>query len=361
VKIAWHFAYILGFALNLGGVFCSLLAYTRTFKLHGKTEIFPRLSAFRRRVHRFFARFLPFLRKDTVLRPGVGEIVIVGDDVRLTADVTVSIPEDWPLIDQIRAAIRTIQGLRGGLVSEREARTNAIAGLDRRLGELSGRFTADVDRLDAKLYDVGVDSLRLQILGVALVIVGTTLLTGLGLFPPNSNATVSTVSSASSGTAALNIVTEGGPMDWLTFTANMIGSVSSAWPLALFAGLIIFRKQLTAMMSAITKMMPRIVRIRFRDLEVEAAAPQEVGEQEMSALISILLRSPHSFQWFRDNTEFEYTDDQFWTLIAQHSKVLEKVTIVSRDKDKRKAEPGLPGMRLTRTYRETIAAAAKTG
>jgi hypothetical protein len=285
-------------------------------------------------------------------------------DVEARIEAIVSIPEDGPISAQIRAISNAIASLRGSLASERQARNNAIAGLDSRLGELSGRFSAAVDRLDAKLYDVGVDSLRLQIRGVTMVIAGTVLLGLLSLFQPASHQTASITTSTSNGIAsvysvALDLVAKGEPMDLLTFGSSVIGHV--AWPVALLTGLALFRKQLMTVITSVTQAMSRIVRIRFGDVEMEMVAPQEVGEQEMNALVSILLRSPHSFQYFREHTDFNYSDQEFGTLIDKHAGVLERVDIISREEKKRKDAPRLPGMRLTREYRERIAAAAKTG
>jgi len=130
-------------------------------------------------------------------------------------------------------------------------------------------------------------------------------------------------------------------MDWLTFVSNAIDSL--AWPAAVVIALLVFRKPMTnAMLS--------LKRLRFKDLEVELVEPEEAGEQEISTIVSYLQRSPHSFQWFRDNTEFQYTNQKFESLVDKHPDILQRVTIVSRDKNK----PGLPGLRLTAKGKEMI-------
>lgn len=134
-------------------------------------------------------------------------------------------------------------------------------------------------------------------------------------------------------------------MDWLTFISSVISSV--AWPSALVIGLLVFRKPMT---NAILS----LKRLKYKDLEMELVAPQEAGEQELSAIVSYLQRSPHSFQWFRDNTEFQYTDADFESLVARHPEVLQRVTIVSKDETKRKSVAGLPGLRLTTKGKEMI-------
>ena len=142
-------------------------------------------------------------------------------------------------------------------------------------------------------------------------------------------------------------------MDWLTFISKIWDSSGNfAWPAAVVIGLVLFREP-------IKKIMLSIKSLRFKELEMEMVAPQETSDQEINIIIYYLQPSPHSFQWFRDNTEIQYTDRQFGTLLAKHSKILEPITIVSRDEEKRKSSPGLPGMRLTQEYRQKLEKAIK--
>ena len=134
-------------------------------------------------------------------------------------------------------------------------------------------------------------------------------------------------------------------MDWLTFISNAINSL--AWPAALVIGLLVFREPMT-------KVLLSLKRLRYGGLEMELVDPQEAGEQEINAIVSYLQRSPHSFQWFRDNTEFQYTDAEFESLVARYPETLQKITIVSRDETKRKSTAGLPGLRLTAKRKEMI-------
>jgi hypothetical protein len=69
---------------------------------------------------------------------------------------------------------------------------------------------------------------------------------------------------------------------------------------------------------------------------MELVAPQETSDHEINIIVYYLQRSPHSFQWFRDNTEVQYTNEQFSALVAKHSKIIEPITIVSSDEEKRK-------------------------
>ena len=137
-------------------------------------------------------------------------------------------------------------------------------------------------------------------------------------------------------------------MDTLTFISNIWKEAGSfAWPAVFVTGLVLFRKPIkTAILS--------LKFLRYKDLEMELVAPQETSDQEINIIVYYLQRSPHSFQWFRDNTEIQYTNEQFGMLVAKHPKILEPITIVSRDEEKRESTPGLTGMRLTRKYRQKI-------
>jgi hypothetical protein len=140
----------------------------------------------------------------------------------------------------------------------------------------------------------------------------------------------------------------GGLTDLLTFISNIWNTTGSfAWPAVFVIGLVLFRKPIERAILSLKF-------LRYKGLEVEMVTPQETSDQELNIIIYYLQRSPHSFQWFRDNTEIQYTNEQFGTLLAKHPKILEPVTIVSSEEEKRKSTPGLPGMRLTREYRQNI-------
>lgn len=142
-------------------------------------------------------------------------------------------------------------------------------------------------------------------------------------------------------------------MDWLTFISNIWNATGKfAWPTAFVIAIILFR-------VPITKVILSLKSLRYKEFEIEMVAPQDISDQEINIIVYYLQRSPHSFQWFRDNTEIQYTDAQFGTLLAKHSEILEPITIVSSDKEKRKSTPGLPGTRLTREYRQKIAKAVQ--
>ena len=143
-------------------------------------------------------------------------------------------------------------------------------------------------------------------------------------------------------------------MDWLTFISNIWNSAGSfAWPAVFVTGLVLFRKPIKTVILSLKF-------LRYKDLEMELVAPQDTSDQEINIIVYYLQRSPHSFQWFRDNTEIQYTNEQFGTLVAKHPEILEPITIVSRDEKRRKSTPGLPGMRLRREYRQKIEKAVQS-
>jgi hypothetical protein len=103
-------------------------------------------------------------------------------------------------------------------------------------------------------------------------------------------------------------------MDWLTFISNIWNATGKfAWPAVFVIGLILFREP-------IKKVILSLKSLRYKEFEIELVAPQDISDQEINIIVYYLQRSPHSFQWFRDNTEIQYTDAQFSTLLAKHSK-----------------------------------------
>lgn len=185
MKALWYIAYAVGLLLNVGGVYCALRAYARTFQLHGRTAMFPRLAAVWRWCRGVLAHVLPFLRQDTTVHVVTGE-AHGSSSLSMRVDGRVVVADDAPLEVQIRALKSAIESLDRGLVAERDARGTALAEVHERVAGLEVRFTDAVERLDAKLYSVGVDSLRLQILGVSMVILGTTVLGVLSVISPAS-------------------------------------------------------------------------------------------------------------------------------------------------------------------------------
>lgn len=134
-------------------------------------------------------------------------------------------------------------------------------------------------------------------------------------------------------------------MDQNTFYSSVIESL--AWPVLTLMALWILYKPLDKLITSIKFM-------RYKDIEIELVDPTDVGKQEISIIASHLQRGPHSFQWFRDNTEFKYKDEEFVKLVSKNPQLFETITIVSRDKNKREGKPGLPGMRIKREVRDKI-------
>ena len=131
-------------------------------------------------------------------------------------------------------------------------------------------------------------------------------------------------------------------MDWLNFISNILGSL--AWPAVLVIVLLIFRGPIKNVISSLEF-------LRYKDFEMGFG---EHKEKEINIITSHHQRSCHSFRWFRDNTELQYSDKQFRTIMATYPKILGPINIVSRNEKKRKKGHGHPGMRLKREYRQEI-------
>jgi len=107
--------------------------------------------------------------------------------------------------------------------------------------------------------------------------------------------------------------------------------------------LLIFREPISTVIRSLK-------RVKYRDLEIELEETKVTDDCEVNTIISYLSRSAHSFQWFRDNTEFNYSDSEFNKIIDKHRDLFKPIKIVRRDKDGKKGREGSP---ITSGSRET--------
>ena len=136
-----------------------------------------------------------------------------------------------------------------------------------------------------------------------------------------------------------------GTMDTLTFISNIIEHLAMPSIVALF--LLIFRESISTVIRSLK-------RVKYRDLEIELEETKVTDDGEVNTIISYLSRSAHSFQWFRDNTEFNYSDSEFNKIIDKHRDLFKPIKIVRRDKDGKKGREGSPGMKLTKEARDKL-------
>jgi len=128
-------------------------------------------------------------------------------------------------------------------------------------------------------------------------------------------------------------------MDKLAFISNIIDTIIS-WPLVVAFFFLIFRKPISIVIKSLK-------RVKYRDLELEFEEMSVTDDDEVNTIASYLSRGAHSFQWFRENTEFNYSDKKFNKIVYSNPDLFKPIKIVKRDKDGEKSISGLPGMKLT--------------
>ena len=92
------------------------------------------------------------------------------------------------------------------------------------------------------------------------------------------------------------------------------------------------------------------VRLIVERAGVTANADRDISDPAViRRIMAILATSCHSFQWFRDNTDFDCEDQVFMKLVTRHPDSLEEVRIIQPN------DTRLPGMRLTEAGKKTTA------
>lgn len=79
----------------------------------------------------------------------------------------------------------------------------------------------------------------------------------------------------------------------------------------------------------------------------ESEVVSVTDDDNVNSIITILRdQGAHSFQWFRDNTDFAFSDEKFKEIIRHNPGHLKEVKIISHDPRERKLKMGNPGLKL---------------
>jgi len=120
-------------------------------------------------------------------------------------------------------------------------------------------------------------------------------------------------------------------------TVDLVGHL--VWPIVVVFIIWIFARPAIAVMQSLR-------RIRYGDFAFELEERESTGDDKADLLKSIVERSPHSYQWIRQNTSLRLLDGEFDKLIAEHPSIFERATIIRRDEQGKRLEPGWPGVKL---------------
>lgn len=129
-------------------------------------------------------------------------------------------------------------------------------------------------------------------------------------------------------------------MDICTFISNLVEHL--VWPTVVAIGLFIFNDPISAVIRSLR-------RVKFKGIEIELEEAHITDDENVNLIISYLARGAHSFQWFRENTEFNYSNQDFQKIIVQNPKLFKAINIVKKDEEGKKlpSSSGLPGIKLT--------------
>jgi len=118
------------------------------------------------------------------------------------------------------------------------------------------------------------------------------------------------------------------------------------WQIILAATLWYLREPL------IQLLLRRKISAKWNDKEITIeGASSESSEKEMreaaKELQAIIRRKgPHSFEYFRNNTNIRYSDEEFHKIIETYPDCFQEVRIIQHDQDGNRIIPGRPGIRL---------------
>ena len=136
-------------------------------------------------------------------------------------------------------------------------------------------------------------------------------------------------------------------MDICTFISNIVEHL--VWPTVITLGLFIFQKPISTVIRSLK-------RVKFKGFELELEETNVTDDEKVNLIVSYIANGAHSFQWFRDNTEFNYSNQEFQKIIVQNPKLFKSIKIVKRDEEGKKlpSSSGLPGIKLTPEARKKL-------
>ncbi|MEV5720856.1 hypothetical protein AB0L41_43915 [Amycolatopsis mediterranei] len=171
-----------GLLFSVVGIYCAATAYFATYREHGAGPMWPAVERLLTKA-KHWARRLVGRTHDVTVHAGVAE-ARVGVGIEATAVVTRGpAPAELPLDEQLRWIERRIELVELQAAQDREQHANESRALRASI-EAAERLMREVDQAHRELtQSVAVGTVRRQIVGLALVGVGTFLLAIPGFLP----------------------------------------------------------------------------------------------------------------------------------------------------------------------------------
>lgn len=169
---------VVGTVLSLLGTACAVVSYRGTWQEHADGPLLPRIAAWIARVQ---------IRVRKLLRKSPGRVVSVGGvaaaAVSVSGRMTVTgpaIPPDADLNRKVELLIRRVENIEREAADDRSYQAREVAAVRETIDAASSNAARVAAEIETKAKSMVLDSIRLQLLGLGCVGVGTVLLAVAG-------------------------------------------------------------------------------------------------------------------------------------------------------------------------------------
>jgi hypothetical protein len=160
---------LLGFALNASGAAVVSYSLVGTWRTYGRGPLSPAL-----------ARAIASLRSILERRREVHRTATVSVDVAAVSDrahgvVRQGFPDELSVEEKVARLVRACKGLGDEIEANRREAESSDQVISERLATLDDKWTRDHAMLESMARDIAIGDVRPQLVGLLLVVVGTTL------------------------------------------------------------------------------------------------------------------------------------------------------------------------------------------
>jgi hypothetical protein len=169
---------VIGTILSLVGTGCAVVAYRSTWSEHGDGPLLPQVAGWMARAQNRVHQLLGKPRTRVVALSGVAEIGMSGS-ARLVVSGP-AIPDDADIEQQIALLIRRVENLERQATDDRDHATREVRAVRDVIDKTAAEAVQASAQVEAKAKAMVLDSIRIQLVGLGLVGVGTAFLAVAG-------------------------------------------------------------------------------------------------------------------------------------------------------------------------------------
>jgi hypothetical protein len=170
---------LVGTLLSLGGVLCAAVAFVKTWQEHGEEPLYPQIARRMRTLRGWVRRVLLRQQPQVVAVTGIGTLGMTGSARGVVS--APPIPDDAELAEKVALLVRHVRHLQAQAETDRQRHDDEVRAIRATLDTVSGRFHDATLAVESKVKSMVLDTIRLQLVGLFLVGVGTILLAVAGL------------------------------------------------------------------------------------------------------------------------------------------------------------------------------------